>query len=164
MKLSYSCLLASASFRGLDAFSTIAQNARSLTQQYATAALDFAPLTADDSDRDQVNDPSSAAGTAAFESSEAAVLTSKIISTLSFRELKRELHARGEPIEGTTSVLRQRLRSVAECVIRDGEGQEDCEIQVCGTKHRCVLLVVPCQALIRNVSFFLADGVVRQVF
>jgi hypothetical protein len=136
MKLSYFCLLVSASFRGLDAFSSIAQNARSLTQQYATAALDFTPLTADDSDsdRDQVNDPNIAASTtAAFESSPEAVLTSKIISTLSFRELKRELHARGEPIDGTTSVLRQRLRSVAECVIRDGEGQEDCEIQVCGT-------------------------------
>jgi hypothetical protein len=159
MKLSCSCLLLIASFGGLDAFSTIARNAGSLTQQYATAALDFTPLTADDSDRDHINDPNSA-HTAPFESSEAAVLTSKIVSTLSFRELKRELHARGEPIDGTTSVLRQRLRSVAECVIPDGEGQEDCEIQVCGTKHCHVELVVPFQTLIRIVSFVLADVVV----
>jgi hypothetical protein len=53
------------------------------------------------------------------------ILTHQSISSLRFRELKRELEARGAPTDGTTSLLRTRLRAVAECVIRD-DGIEEC--------------------------------------
>lgn len=63
-------------------------------------------------------------------------LTHQSISTLRFRELKRELEARGEPTDGTTSFLRTRLRAVAECVIRD-DGVQECgaEVNVSYTCH-----------------------------
>lgn len=52
-------------------------------------------------------------------------LTHQIISSLPYRELKHELHVRGEDTDGTTSFLRTRLRSVSECLLRD-DGVDEC--------------------------------------
>ena len=78
--------------------------------------------------------PASGASTSADETA-ATELTPKAISGLRFRELKRELHARGLEDDGTTSQLRNRLRAAVlpgyECVVRE-DGQEECGPDVLG--------------------------------
>lgn len=107
-----------------DAFSPyipclISRRQHAPSHQFVAAALEFSSTTAAEGSENWSNNN---------DSPDAPSLTSKIISTLSFRQLKRELHARGEALEGTTSILRKRLRSVVECVIQDGE--DNCGPQV----------------------------------
>ena len=73
------------------------------------------------------------------------LLTHKAISNLRFRELQQHLHERGLEGIGTTSQLRSRLRSVVfpgeECVVSDGNGEEDEECGPMGRVSLCCIFV-----------------------
>jgi len=91
-------------------------------------SLQSLAVTASVSD-EAVNAAETASADPSASSSNNNELTHKVISNLRFRELKREVHSRGLPEDGTTSQLRSRLRATVfpgeECVV-NSKGEEEC--------------------------------------